>query len=280
MARTRAGRDAEARPPQAGAADDPPHPDTPGRGALRRGARAERLRALRVRRVSIVIGAVLAVVAVWAITGRTPVTLVPGGASGHGVADGSGSPTVSPTPSAGSSLPSATPSTAPGSPQGSPPVTMAAVSGMGSVVGPTLVPAAVGFARICGRAAPSDHMLVGSVTRTLRGDRAGGTVTIVESQAVYRPGGVGALLAEAARATCADRSDPLPGYPSGSVLLRGRGNTSVAYFVTATSPTTALYIEAASTMEDSVVDALFNVVPSLIADAQAGAAQLAGGMPT
>src|SRR5215470_2273921 len=134
MARTRAGRGAEARPPQAGAADDPPQPDTsdtPGRGALRRRARAERLRTLRARRVSIVIGAVLALVAVWAITGRAPVTLVPGGSSGHGVASGSGSPTLTPTPLAYPSLPSATPSTAVGNPQTSPPVTMAEVSGMG-----------------------------------------------------------------------------------------------------------------------------------------------------
>ena len=118
------------------------------------------------------------------------------------------------------------------------------------------------------------------MTSTLKGSRAGGSVTVVQSQAVYAKGGVAALLAEAARSSCVDTGDPLPNYPKGSVLLRGRGDPAEAYLVAPTSASTAIFLKTSSDAEDAVVDTLFSVVPGLVSAAEAKAGDLVKGLPT
>lgn len=133
-----------------------------------------------------------------------------------------------------------------------------------------------GFAPLCGpgsRGAP--EYLVGFVTRNLTGGRAGTPVTILQSEAVYRPGGVQALLDESMGVYCAGYVDAPPGSPEGSVLLRGRvGGMVVAYLVAPTSARTALYIEASAASDDAISDVVATVMPGLIADARSDAAAL------
>jgi hypothetical protein len=249
------------------------------RAALRRASKAKATRNARIKFASIVAGAVLAVIAVWAVGGMPGLFLVTGDPKSSGAADAAQSPntqTGSPTASGTATSATRDPKLAKLDKQltrSQPGVSGFKQSGTRLGLGPN------GFAPICGGPAASDKLVLAAASSTLTGTRAGGSVTIQQSRAVYRSGGVAALLAEAARSGCVDRSDPLPNYPKGSVLFRGRGNSSEAYLVTPTSSSTALYLKASSQAEDAVVDTLFSVVPGLISDAQAGAGKLVASIP-
>jgi hypothetical protein len=246
------------------------------------------VRNARLRRASIVAGGLLAVAATWALVGRPGLSLVTG--DDRSGADVAGAPSASAPASTGPTTPSAVPSTGPtGSATPSRDPKLATLDrklatgqpGAGGFTSskPVVGLGAKGFAPICGGPAPSDKLVLAAVTSTLTGSRAGGSVTIVQSQAVYTSGGVSTLLAEAAKAGCVDAGDPLPNYPKGSVLLRGRGATAEAYLVTPTSASTALFIRASSPAEDAVVDTLFTVVPGLVSQARANAVDLEKSLP-
>jgi hypothetical protein len=266
-------------------------PDGPGsRRTRRRAEKASATRNVRIRRASIVVGGVLAVVAAWALVGRPGLSLVTGDETG-------GSGTAAGTPSTTGSATSGKPTTSPSGSIGTPTASVSPTrdpklatldsklatgqpgAGGFSSSKPVVGLGPKGFAPICGGPAASDKLVLAAVTSTLKGSRAGGSVTIVQSQAVYSKGGVSALLSEAARASCADTSPSLPNFPKGTVLLRGRGSAGEAYLVAPTSASTAVFIKASSTAEDAVVDTLFSVVPGLISQAESNAADLEKSIP-
>ena len=259
------------------------------RAALRRATKAKATRNSRIKLASIVAGAVVAVLSVWAVAGAPGLSLVTGGPGGDAegaiagaspsrTASGPASATGTPTVTPGGAATSATRDPALDKLDKKLSTSQPGASGFKQSalkvgLGPN------GFAPICGGPAASDKLVLGAVSSTLTGTQAGGAVTILQSQAVYKSGGVTALIAEAKKAGCVDTGDPLPNYPKGSVLLRGRGSTSEAYLVTPTSASTALYIKASSKAEDAVVETLFGVVPGLVAEAQAGAGDLVASIP-
>lgn len=259
-----------------------------GRRNRRRAEKAGAVRNARIRRASIVAGAALAVVAAWALVGRPGLSLVTG--DDPSGADVAGAPSATGSPAAGATTPSAAPSGTPSAtatPSRDPKLAsldQKLATGQPGAGGfkagkPVLGLGPKGFAPICGGPAASDKLVLAAVSSTLKGSRQGGSVTIVQSQAVYAKGGVSALLAEAGKAGCVDAGDPLPNYPKGSVLLRGRGSDGEAYLVTPTSASTALFIKATSDSEDAVVSTLFEVVPGLIAQAQSNASDLEKSIP-
>jgi hypothetical protein len=259
------------------------------RAALRRATKARAIRDSRIKLASIVAGAVVAVLSVWAVFGAPGLSLVTGG-SGDGPEGGAAAASPSGTSTGATSVtgtPTVTPSGAATSATRDPALakldqklstSQPGASGFKQTA-PKVGLGPNGFAPICGGPAASDKLVLSAVTSTLTGTRAGAAVTILASQAVYKSGGVNALLAEAKKSGCVEVGDPLPNYPKGSVLLRGQGSTSEAYLVTPTSASTALYLKTSSKAEDAVVDTLFGVVPGLVADAQAKADDLIASIP-
>jgi hypothetical protein len=246
------------------------------RRARRRAERAAHTRHTRLGVAGVAVGTAAAILAVWMITGWPGLTLT-------------NSPQPRPTTSGPAVLSQASPaatahtSTGPRAPATPMPseiarrmaAALSPVDRLGfHAADPTFHTS--GFAPLCGpgsRGAP--EYLVGFVTRNLTGGRAGTPVTILQSEAVYRPGGVQALLDESMGVYCAGYVDAPPGSPEGSVLLRGRvGGMVVAYLVAPTSARTALYVEASAATDDAISDVVATVMPGLIADARSDAAAL------
>jgi hypothetical protein len=267
-----------------------PPPAEPGAGearqrsrrARRQAERATRSRHARLGVAGVTLGTVAAILAVWMITGWRGVTLdtgrVPPPSTSNRAALTQRSPAAPPnrttTGPTGGTTPTATEIARRMAAALSP------VSRLGLVAADPTYHAS-GFAPLCGsesRGAP--EYLVGFVSRNLTGTRAGVPVTILQSEAVYRRGGVQALLAESTGVFCAGYVDAPPGSPEGSVLLRGRaGGKVIAYLVAPTSARTALYVEASAVSDDAITAVVDTVLPGLIADAQRDAAALLAATP-
>jgi len=249
------------------------------RAGRRRAERAQRARHTRLRMLGVVVGTVAAIVAVWAITGWPGVSLITGSQRG------TGSPAaVTPSQQAPSAGPSATgtsrstPSPAPSPTAGTPPqgsatgmaAALSPVSRFGLKVTSAPVVRTSNFAPLCGSGPrTAQKSLVAHVSRTLTGTPSGQKVTIVQSEAVFRSGGVKALLADAAGTFCAGIVDPPPGSPAGTVLLRNVADGLViAYLVAPTGKSTAVYLEASSKDEEAISNIVAGAFPGLIADAR------------
>jgi hypothetical protein len=276
--------EAELDPPKPRPSKPEPSTQRQSRGERRRTERATRIRHARLGAAGAALGTVAAIVAVWMVTGWRGVTLDAPLQPAPSTSMSSPAELSQPSPAVTARRVTARP-TAASSPMPSQiarrmAAALSPVSRLGlDAADPTFHTS--GFAPLCGsesRGAP--EYLVGFVTRVLTGTRAGEPVTIVQSEAVYRPGGVEALLAESTGVFCAGYVDAPPGSPEGSVLLRGRaGGTVIDYLVAPTSARTALYVEASAASDDAISDVVNNVLPGLIADARSDAADLIAATP-